>query len=192
MCISLAIQVPGVSVAWLITDAPHGVVVLGFVVLVALVVFVPWVAFRRLRRGEPQQEIKRIDPVFGEVRYNPEILYWRGRVLFAPLDREVAVDVGDDDEGPFASQRAWYQELEQRYPALQSEVQQVVQSSPSCSETFDRLQLDRINFPDHPTEDVEFALGYTSTSARWAYWVTVENWTPVSLVRVRKKIWDRI
>lgn len=191
MCLSLAATALDVSAPWRITDAPHGVVVLAFVVLVALVVFVPWVAYRRMRRGKPQEQLKRTDPVFGELRYYPEICYWRGRVIFAPFNQEVEVDVGDDDDGLFTNQRAWYQELEQRYPALQSEIQQVVQSSRRCSETFDRLQLERINFPDHPTEDVDFALGYTSTSTRWAYWVTVESWKPVSLARVRKKIWDR-
>ena len=101
------------------------------------------------------------------------------------------MDVGDDDEGLFARQRAWYQELERRYPAMQAEIEQLVRSSSRCAEAFDRLQLDRINFPDHPTDDVDFALGYTSTSTRWAYWVLIENWKPVGLDRVRKKIWEQ-
>jgi hypothetical protein len=126
------------------------------------------------------------------LRYAPEILYWLGRVWFPPLNREVFVDLGEDDEGLFARQRALYQELERRYPMLQSDIEQLVQSSPRCSDTFDRLQLDRINFPDEVTEDVAFALGYTSTVTHWAYWVSIEDWKPAFLTRVKKKDWKRI
>jgi hypothetical protein len=157
-----------------------------------MVLIISYLAYRRKRKSEPPQELTRTDPVFGELRYYPEILYWRGRVLFSPLNREVSVDLGDDDEGLFAKQRAWYKELERRYPTIQAEIEQLVQSSSRCSETFDRLQLDRVNFPDHPTEDVDFALGYTSSSTRWAYWITVESWKPAELERVGKKIWDRV
>ena len=143
------------------------------------------------RPSKPQRlTIPRNDPILGELRYVPEILYWRGRVPFAPLGQMITVDVGNDGEGLFARQRGWYQELERRYDALQPQIAQLLQSESPSAETFDRFRLDRVNFPDHPTEDPTLALGYKSPATRWAYWVSVENWKPLEVDRVRKSVWE--
>jgi len=151
---------------------------------------------RALERNPPRPTkgqrltIRRNDPVLGELRYAPAILYWRGRVPFAPLGQMITVDVGNDGEGLFARQRVWYQELECRYDALQPQIALLLQSESPGAETLDRLRLDRVNFPDHPTEDPTLALGYKSPATRWAYWVSVENWKPLEVERVRKSVWE--
>ena len=133
--------------------------------------------------------IERNDPVLGKLRYRSDVLYWRGRVPFAPLDRKLAVDLGNDADGLFARQRGWYQELERRYASLQPEIRRTLQSDAPRAESLEELQLDRVNFPDHPTADVDFALGYTSRSTRWAYWVSLRDWKTVCAERVPKRSW---
>jgi hypothetical protein len=66
----------------------------------------------RFRKKRPRIE----DPLFGALTYEPP--WWRGRMLFRPCSREVAVDIESDERGPSDQQRSRFRELEEKYPGL--------------------------------------------------------------------------
>jgi hypothetical protein len=129
------------------------------------------------------------DPVLGPLRYQ-RAGFWEGKRRFAPVDRLIEFTVDAGEEGPHATHRRFYQELESRYPALVPRFEEALRrewmnwnGEPLTGSVWDEFFLEGFDVPGGNPESAEWALVFPSRNDGHYFCLLMRGWD-VESVRV--------
>lgn len=122
------------------------------------------------------------DPFFGRLRFQ-KVGFWEGRKFFAPENGEYEITIDGGLEHPTESQRAFFREIETKYPELKKELTkeflellQNWKDDFSEEEVWDQCSLQGIGIPDIDAGKTEWELVYELTDDGHCFCPVIENW----------------
>jgi hypothetical protein len=129
------------------------------------------------------QPIRKTDPRFGDLRYQRAARFWEGRSPFRPLGHEVEVLISGASTGPTEPQRAFYGEVEARYPSLWPRLQEsLVSEAQRVSAPTSDFKLVAVDIPEVPSEHASWELSYESAGRSWHFTLSLIGWEPKGVV----------
>lgn len=129
------------------------------------------------------------DPVFGRIRYQ-RAGFWEGDVYFAPEDRRYGITIDGGPDRPTDAQRAFFHELETRYPALKAVfaddlLEQLQNWNPEirAEDVWAHFTLESFGLPDLAAGERAWEMIYELHDDGHLFGLLLEDWT-VTGVRI--------
>lgn len=135
------------------------------------------------------------DPVFGELRHQSQILshsFWQGKVYFAPVEKEIDVQVVAKKTGVAEAQRDFFRNLKEKYNELEPQIikflveiikvyhgDQFVDELVAAGFFDGQFELEGLLIPSFTTFDDEWGLSFYFRPWDQSYTVFFLNWKPV-------------